>query len=365
MDLVMFDVDGTLTQTNRVDCECFVQAVEDVLGIKNIDTDWSSYKNVTDLGCLEEIIRKHKRRPGTKDELLRVKMMHIRLLKEWAESDPALFLPIPGAQDVINGIIEKSNAVAALATGGWLESIRIKLGTAGISIDGLTIASCNDAISRDEIMKIAETRAKDISGVPFRTRTYVGDAVWDVQASKRLSYFFIGIASGIREKGLKEEGDSNFTKRSKKKPQAIQIEKHPFVTKLWRRKLKKNLGWRLITTAVALGVCLYLILPLDKSFKKGLDLDGGTLFTIEVQTSNIPQDQLEETMNKALIIYRNRIDGIGVAGTTVERSAANRILVQVPGIETKDANRIRAILTRLAHLEFKIVLDGPGEPIPL
>jgi phosphoglycolate phosphatase-like HAD superfamily hydrolase len=206
MNLVMFDVDGTLTQTNSVDNECFIQALDEVLGIRNFDSNWSIYKNVTDQGCLEEITKTHKGRPGTKDELLRAKERHVKLLQERAESHPALFLPVPGAQDVINNIRVNPSAVAALATGAWLESVQIKLRAAGIVIDGLPIATCSEAVSRDEIMKIAEIKAKDPSGIPFHSRTYVGDAVWDVQASKRLGYSFIGIASKNGEGALKAEG---------------------------------------------------------------------------------------------------------------------------------------------------------------
>jgi len=43
MHLVMFDIDGTLTQTTKVDEECFVRSFKDVFGFADIDTDWSHY----------------------------------------------------------------------------------------------------------------------------------------------------------------------------------------------------------------------------------------------------------------------------------------------------------------------------------
>ncbi len=39
MNLVMFDIDGTLTATTDIDEGCYVLAVEAVLNIDNIDTD--------------------------------------------------------------------------------------------------------------------------------------------------------------------------------------------------------------------------------------------------------------------------------------------------------------------------------------
>lgn len=58
MNLVMFDIDGTLVESYDFDASCFVQAVQNVLDIC-IDTDWSKYVHVTDSGILDEIISTH------------------------------------------------------------------------------------------------------------------------------------------------------------------------------------------------------------------------------------------------------------------------------------------------------------------
>jgi beta-phosphoglucomutase-like phosphatase (HAD superfamily) len=52
MHLVMFDIDGTLTETMKVDEECFVRSFMDVFGFSDIDTDWSHYRHTTDSGIL-------------------------------------------------------------------------------------------------------------------------------------------------------------------------------------------------------------------------------------------------------------------------------------------------------------------------
>ncbi len=46
MRLVLFDIDGTLTDTSAVDCECFIRAC----GFTSVDSEWSHYKNATDPG---------------------------------------------------------------------------------------------------------------------------------------------------------------------------------------------------------------------------------------------------------------------------------------------------------------------------
>ena len=54
MNLVMFDIDGTLTQTCAVDAACYVEAVMEVTGLRAISTDWASYRHTTDSGILDD-----------------------------------------------------------------------------------------------------------------------------------------------------------------------------------------------------------------------------------------------------------------------------------------------------------------------
>jgi beta-phosphoglucomutase-like phosphatase (HAD superfamily) len=48
MNLAIFDIDGTLTESVAVDEACFVQAFRDVFGIKWINTNWLEYNFQTD-----------------------------------------------------------------------------------------------------------------------------------------------------------------------------------------------------------------------------------------------------------------------------------------------------------------------------
>jgi len=55
MHLVVFDIDGTLTDTNKVDGVCYWQAVREVLGLAQEQPDWSGFRHVTDVGIAAEI----------------------------------------------------------------------------------------------------------------------------------------------------------------------------------------------------------------------------------------------------------------------------------------------------------------------
>ncbi len=65
MKLVVFDLDGTLTRTSRVDSECYERALLEVAGVRDPRTDWSTYEHATDTGIVDEIFRERfGRSPG-------------------------------------------------------------------------------------------------------------------------------------------------------------------------------------------------------------------------------------------------------------------------------------------------------------
>ncbi|MDH3973800.1 MAG: hypothetical protein OEV42_05930 [Deltaproteobacteria bacterium] len=94
--------------------------------------------------------------------------------------------------------------------------------------------------------------------------------------------------------------------------------------------MKKELFWRSLIVVIVICISIYVISA--KGLNKGLDLAGGTHFTIGVVLKDIPENEKQEAIEQTLAVYRNRIDEIGVSGTTVQRSGEDKIIVQVPGI---------------------------------
>jgi len=71
MRLVVFDIDGTLTQTMKADDECFVRSLAEVCGFRDVDTDWSRYKHATDFGVFREIYETRTGRLPSPSEISR------------------------------------------------------------------------------------------------------------------------------------------------------------------------------------------------------------------------------------------------------------------------------------------------------
>ena len=94
--------------------------------------------------------------------------------------------------------------------------------------------------------------------------------------------------------------------------------------------------------------------------KLGIDLQGGTRVTL------IPKgDPDEADLRLAQDIIRDRVDGLGVAGTTVVIEGSN-IVLTVPGEDSSQARDLGTTsqLTIRPVLEVQPVAEGDREPVP-
>ena len=205
MNLLVFDLDGTLTRTNDVDTQCFVQAVSDVLRIDNVNTNWEEYEHTTDLGCLQQLFRERFDREIHPHETSRLIDHFINLLRTRHAADSILFEQIPGAAALLDTLRSDSRWLIAIATGAWEPSARFKVAAAGISLEGLPAAFASDGPSREAIIRVAIERA----GRRFDRIVSIGDAIWDVRTAARLHLPFVGIAQGARADELHNGGASH------------------------------------------------------------------------------------------------------------------------------------------------------------
>lgn len=211
MQLVIFDIDGTLTRTTQIDEVCFLHAFADEFGITAINTDWSGYAYSTDSGIALQILLERWGRLPSADELSRFQRRFVDLLMESFAQSPNAFSEVPGAVAAFRRLREEANWAVAIATGGWRASALFKLSQVGIDASQVPAAFADDSLFREEIVQSALSRAMDLNGdAPFRRAVYVGDAIWDVRAAQQLGLAFLGVqqaeAKGIvlRDEGATE-----------------------------------------------------------------------------------------------------------------------------------------------------------------
>ena len=87
------------------------------------------------------------------------------------------------------------NVRLAVATGGWKETALIKLRAIGLDPLRLPLACSSDAISKVDIMRIAERRA--LPNENAKRKTYFGDSRYDKEASVELGYDFVAIGENM------------------------------------------------------------------------------------------------------------------------------------------------------------------------
>jgi SecD/SecF fusion protein len=137
--------------------------------------------------------------------------------------------------------------------------------------------------------------------------------------------------------------------------------------------LRRKLSVGLVACALAIsGISLFWIppgggeRPWPLNLKPGIDLNGGTQFTIQLEG-----DPTASALGQAVEVIRRRIDAGGVTEPLIQPAGSNRILVQIPGIRESDKAFYREQLERVAHLEFRLVSDdnasilAESDPLPV
>ncbi len=207
MQLVLLDIDGTLTDTNEIDSSCFVQALADVYGIREVDTEWAAYPNVTDSALTAHLVENQRGRPPGHDEIIRMQERFHSLLEAAFTDSRELCQAISGGTRFLDWLSNASDRAVAFATGGWRLTARLKLKTAGYHFASIPMASADDAHRRVDICSISVHRSLSQHAVSrFDSIVYFGDGIWDARAAAELGYRFVGVASGRSAELLRDEG---------------------------------------------------------------------------------------------------------------------------------------------------------------
>jgi phosphoglycolate phosphatase-like HAD superfamily hydrolase len=207
MNLVIFDIDGTLTRTTDVDARYALKAFAEEFGIPRIDTDWSRYENPSDLGITREVLARHFGRAARPEEIARLEHRFLALLRAAVQEDRAAFVEVPGARRALDALAADDRWAVAIASGGWRSTSLCKLGAARIDIASLPAVFSDKEPRREEILRRAVRLAEARRGTgAFGKVVSVGDAVWDVRAARNAGLAFLGVGDGRGEDALRRAG---------------------------------------------------------------------------------------------------------------------------------------------------------------
>lgn len=205
MILIIFDIDGTLVHSNKIDSQCFAQSYEQVFGQSFPSIDWRDYPHVTDDTIFDTVFQAHFKRSPTLVEQENFKDHFVNNIIAERKRQPEAFHEVPGARDMMLHLLNDPQYIVGIGTGGWHRPAMVKLGFVNIPTDDLFISAADECPTRvhivDRAIRMAKTAHPDIEKI-----VYVGDASWDVTTCREMNIPLIGIRVRGDVEVLKEMG---------------------------------------------------------------------------------------------------------------------------------------------------------------
>ena len=188
--LAIFDIDGTICDTQEVEGRCYAQAFEEVFCFSLETLDWTNFEEPTSSGIVRTLCG-HLADIGARE--IEFRNRFVDLLKQERPRFPGDFSPLCGATEFILQLSSDPSITVAFGTGGFDTEAEFKLKCCGIDTRSYPHATSSDTPKRRDIIPLAANRARgDIASA-----VYFGDAPWDVKACGILSVPMIGIGRRI------------------------------------------------------------------------------------------------------------------------------------------------------------------------
>jgi phosphoglycolate phosphatase-like HAD superfamily hydrolase len=213
--LIIFDIDGTLTNSVTL-YHSVVARCLNLMGIKDVDTNFSGYKYHTDSYGLKWNYENNFNKPFDKDLL---NVFEDLIYKELTKHPPVS--EIKSAKDCVNELLDANFAIA-FATGSLLRPAKLKLDQCKIWYKEGLIATSSISFDREAFVLQAIENAKKYFSIEEFDQIYsVGDGVWDLETANKLGLTFIGIGKPHKEKLIAKGCSVHFDDLSQLAPYLI------------------------------------------------------------------------------------------------------------------------------------------------
>jgi preprotein translocase subunit SecD len=134
------------------------------------------------------------------------------------------------------------------------------------------------------------------------------------------------------------------------------LREEEIATRAWERKGQGDLSFELVSQSRSEDLEKFIadfVPELELVSTEGREY---SYTVIELQRENIRQFAVDQ----ALETIRNRVDEFGVSEPTIQRTGANGILVQLPGVQ--DPERAKRLIGKTAQLELRLVAASETAP---
>lgn len=196
-NLVVFDIDGTLTDSVTQHQAGFVQALQQ-LGVQEINQDFHAYKHHTDLHIARTI---YEAALPARFDTAAVSRFESLLYDHIAAAGS--LQEIKGAKQFVTFLEKETDFGVCYATGSMLRPAVFKLQAAGITFDPVQLATSNYREERAAIVQEAIRNARlYYNQSEFEKIIAFGDGIWDLKTAQELGVGFVGI--GVKNKTAME-----------------------------------------------------------------------------------------------------------------------------------------------------------------
>jgi len=130
----------------------------------------------------------------------------------------------------------------------------------------------------------------------------------------------------------------------------------------WYFATDQGLRKRLLAATLMLLLVTFSVItiwPPQKKIAVGLDIQGGTSFLIRLKGGD--KEVNKGMLDQAVEVIRKRVDYFGGGEPIISPVGSDRILVQIPGLDTAKIQEARDQLSRVAKLEFRLVYPDNGQ----
>ena len=194
MHLVLFDLDGTITQTYYGKDNSYMKALSRIL--PNVDVDYAYWKdcvNHTDSAVLNFIYQKLQNRLPKTEEIKEMQQQFLQELQVKKTVQPQFFQPISGSKEILTYLNQHPEYICGIATGGWRHIAAYKLNNIGLDINDFHFIGADDHESKADFVTALIQQIKSKTQKEITSISYVGDSLYDYKVSQTLSLNFIGV----------------------------------------------------------------------------------------------------------------------------------------------------------------------------
>ena len=191
MDLLLFDIDGTLLKSKGAGREALEEAFMAVHGWPDAMVG-VSLAGATDGGIVRDVAARFG---VTSDhvDVERVRAVYLAGLSARL-AEPGRAWPCPGVEQLLRRL--RTRAHLAILTGNWREGARRKLDAVGLGGGWGEGAYGDDAVNRDELVPFAVGRAR-AAGLEFDRVIVVGDTPADVSCARAGGALAVAVETGF------------------------------------------------------------------------------------------------------------------------------------------------------------------------